>query len=149
MDKRFYVNVVNLTVGKMYSLPTLYTDRTEACIRGQNYIRNRQRENRDDVFYRVLIAENGNIAKPTYFTTEYENDDCPVGQENCFDYPNFSEWWEKGEEDEEEMPTCGNPACKQKPFELSDLYLEDLLHLVAMKAAQEDSEVSDDPEELN
>lgn len=100
MDKQFYVNVINLTVGKMYSLPTLYTDRTEACVCGQNYVRDRQRESSDEVFYRVLIAEDGHIATPNYFTVEDDEDDCdcPDGQEDCFGCPNFSECWEEGEE---------------------------------------------------
>lgn len=33
MDKKqMYVQVVNLETGKIFSLPTLYTDRTEACV---------------------------------------------------------------------------------------------------------------------
>ena len=33
MDKKqMYVQVVNLETGKVFSLPTLYTDRTEACV---------------------------------------------------------------------------------------------------------------------
>lgn len=95
MDKKFYVNVVNLTAGKMYSLPTLYTCRTEACVCGQNYVRDRQQENRDDVFYRVLIAKDGKVAKPSYFSVKDKGDcNCPDNQENCFCCPNFSECWE-------------------------------------------------------
>lgn len=108
MDKQFFVNVVNLTAGKMYSLPTLYTDRVEACVCGQNYVRDRQQENRDDVFYRVLIAKDGKVAEPSYFTVvddEDEDEDdceCPDEQEDCFGCPNFSECWEEEEEEEEE-----------------------------------------------
>ena len=68
MDKKqMYVQVINLNTGKMFSLPTLYTDRTEACVCGQNYIRDRQAENISEVlFFRVLNAgENGEIA-PEY-----------------------------------------------------------------------------------
>lgn len=67
MDK-MYVQIFNLTTGKKFSLPTLYTNRTEACVCGQNYIRDRQQENYDTVFYRVLIAEDGKVAEPSYFT---------------------------------------------------------------------------------
>ena len=104
MNKQFYVNVVNLTAGKMYSLPTLYTDRTEACVCGQNYVRDRQQENYDDVFYRVLIANDGKVLAPSYFTIEEDEDDydCPDEQEDCFGCPHFSDCWEEGEEDEEE-----------------------------------------------
>lgn len=76
MDNQFFVNVVNLTIGKTYSLPTLYTDRIEACICGQNYVRDHQQENDDDVFYRVLIANDSKVAIPSYFTmAEDERDD--------------------------------------------------------------------------
>lgn len=106
MNKQFYVNVVNLTAGKMYSLPTLYTDRTEACVCGQNYVRDRQQENHDDVFYRVLIAMDGKVLAPSYFTVEEDEDEddweCSDEQENCFGCPHFSDCWEEGEEDEEE-----------------------------------------------
>lgn len=74
MNKQFFVEVVNLTVGKMYSLPTLYTDRTEACVCGQNYVRDRQQENHDDVFYRVLLAKDGKVAEPSYFTVVNDKD---------------------------------------------------------------------------
>ena len=134
MDKKqMFVQVVNLTEGKVFSLPTLYTDRTEACVCGQNYIRDRQAENFGDMlFFRVLNArENGEVA-PEYYL------------------------WDDQLEEEEDEFNWDDPACqssrKQKPFELSDLCLEDLLHIVAMKAAQEDSEeaeVFDDPEEPN
>ena len=69
MDKKqMYVQVINLNTGKMFSLPTLYTDRTEACVCGQNYIRDRQAENLSEtLFFRVLdVRENGEIA-PEYY----------------------------------------------------------------------------------
>ena len=75
MDKQFYVNVVNLTTGKIFSLPTLYTYRAEACICGQNYVRDHWQENHDDVFYRVLIAEDGKVAEPSCFTVVGDEDE--------------------------------------------------------------------------
>ena len=118
MDKQFYVEVVNLTIGKMYSLPTLYTDRTEACVCGQNYVRDRQQESRDDVFYRVLLAKNGKVTEPSYFTVvddedEDEDDEaCPhPEQECCEDCPFYSECWEEDEEEEEaEEPSSDSLA---------------------------------------
>lgn len=66
MDKQYFVNVVNLRTGNIFSLPTLYTDRTEACVCGQNYIRDRQVEDGyTPLFFRVLIAKNGQVA-PKY-----------------------------------------------------------------------------------
>lgn len=82
MDKKqMYVQVVNLNTGKVFSLPTLYTDRTEACVCGQNYCRDRQAEDRFSLlFFRVLNSYDGKVAEPF----------------NIYD------------EEEEEMPICGD-----------------------------------------
>lgn len=80
-QKQMYVQVVNLETGKIFSLPTLYTDRIEACVCGQNYVRDRQAEDPcSELFFRVLIAEDGEIDL------------------------SYSMW----DDDEEEMPTCGD-----------------------------------------
>lgn len=56
--KQMYVQVVNLNTGKIFSLPTLYTDRTEACVCGQNYVRDRQAEDPcSKLFFRVLFVD--------------------------------------------------------------------------------------------
>ena len=86
MDKKqMYVQVVNLNTGKMFSLPTLYTDRTEACVCGQNYVRDRQAENMSEMlFFRVLdVRENGEIA-PEYYLW----DDQLEEEEDDFDWEN-------------------------------------------------------------
>jgi len=86
MDKKqMYVQVVNLNTGKMFSLPTLYTDRTEACVSGQNYIRDRQTENPSElIFFRVLdVREDGEIA-PEYYLW----DDQLEEEEDDFDWEN-------------------------------------------------------------
>lgn len=73
MDKKqMYVQVVNLETGKIFSLPTLYTDRTEACICGQNYVRDRQAEDPcSEIFFRVVAdLEKHNVCE-----------DC---KEDCF-----------------------------------------------------------------
>ena len=62
MNKQYFVNVVNLETGKVFSLPTLYTDRVEACVCGQNYVRDRQAEDPcSELFFRVLIAKDGQV----------------------------------------------------------------------------------------
>ena len=67
MDKQYFVNVVNLKTGKIFSLPTLYTDRTEACVCGQNYCRDRQVEDPcSELFFRVLIAKDGQVLPEDY-----------------------------------------------------------------------------------
>lgn len=104
MDKQFFVQVVNLNEGKIFSLPTLYTDRTEACVCGQNYIRDRQAEDYSvNLFFRVLISENG-VIPPACSLWDDEDDedrDC-----NCFDCPHcgscFGESVDEPNDDEED-----------------------------------------------
>ena len=106
MDKQYFVNVVNLETGKVFSLPTLYTDRTEACVCGQNYVRDRQAEEPwAKLFFRVLIAKDGQVA-PSYslWEEEEEEDDeaCPhPEQESCEDCPFYSECWDFDDEEPE------------------------------------------------
>ena len=105
MNKQYFVNVVNLETGKIFSLPTLYTDRTEACICGQNYVRDRQAEDRQALlFFRVLIAKDGQVA-PSYSLWEEEEEDdeaCPhPEQESCEDCPFYSECWDFDDEEPE------------------------------------------------
>ena len=75
MNKQYFVNVVNLETGKVFSLPTLYIDRVEACICGQNYVRDRQAEDPcTELFFRVLIAKDGQVLAP-YSLWEDEDED--------------------------------------------------------------------------
>jgi hypothetical protein len=73
---RMFVQVVNLAEGKVFSLPTLYTDRTEACVCGQNYIRDRQAENKAEMlFFRVLNAGSDGSVSPSYELWDDEDED--------------------------------------------------------------------------
>ena len=95
MDKKqMYVQVINLETGKVFSLPTLYTDRTEACVCGQNYVRDRQAEDRQVLlFFRVLNSYDGKVAEPfniydeeeeeLHPICEYDEDDCDGVCEHC------------------------------------------------------------------
>ena len=112
--KRMFVQVVNLTEGKVFSLPTLYTDRTEACVCGQNYIRDRQTENMSEVlFFRVLNVRPDGTVAPSYDLWDDEDEDeddeaCPhPEQECCEDCPFYSECWEFDDEDSDEEPEHG------------------------------------------
>lgn len=103
---RMFVQVVNLTEGKVFSLPTLYTDRTEACVCGQNYIRDRQAENKFELlFFRVLnVHPDGSVAPSYDLWDEDEDDDeaCPhPEQECCEDCPFYSECWDFGDDDDD------------------------------------------------
>ena len=77
MDKKqMYVQVVNLETGKIFSLPTLFTDRVEACVCGQNYIRDRQAEDPcSEIFFRVLISEDGTVNDSYNMWDEEEEDE--------------------------------------------------------------------------
>lgn len=77
MDKKqMYVQVVNLETGKIFSLPTLFTDRVEACVCGQNYIRDRQAEDPcSEIFFRVLISEDGTVNKSYNMWDEEEDEE--------------------------------------------------------------------------
>ena len=83
--KRMFVQVVNLNEGKVFSLPTLYTDRVEACVCGQNYIRDRQAEDYSvNLFFRVLISKDGTIP-PAYSLWDDEDEDEDE-EENDFNW---------------------------------------------------------------
>lgn len=112
MDKKqMYVQVINLNTGKMFSLPTLYTDRTEACVCGQNYIRDRQTENPSELlFFRVLDVRSDGSVAPSYELWEDEegededegDEPCPhPEQESCEDCPFYSECWYFDDEEPE------------------------------------------------
>ena len=116
--KQMFVQVVNITEGKVFSLPTLYTDRAEACVCGQNYIRDRQAEDRAAlIFFRVLNADPDGSISPSYNLWDEEDEDedededddddddevCPhPEQENCAGCPFCSECWSLDDEDDEE-----------------------------------------------
>ena len=74
-NKQMFIEVVNLETGKIFSLPTLYTDRTEACICGQNYIRDRQAEDPcSEIFFCVLFSEDGTVNESQNMLDEDEDD---------------------------------------------------------------------------
>lgn len=109
---RMFVQVVNLTKGKVFSLPTLYTDRAEACVCGQNYIRDRQAENKfETLFFRVLnVHPDGSVALSYDLWDDEDEDDeaCPhPEQECCEDCPFYSDCWEFDDEDDDEEPEHG------------------------------------------
>ena len=85
MNVRYFVQVVDLNTGEMFSLPTLYTDRTEACVCGQNYIRDCQAEDKFSLlFFRVLISYDNNVAEPIYFTRVRIDEDKSNSEESNF-----------------------------------------------------------------
>lgn len=138
MDKKqMFVQVVNLTEGKVFSLPTLYTDRTEACVCGQNYIRDRQAENMSEtLFFRVLdVHPDGSVA-PSYDLWDDEDEDeddeaCPhPEQECCEDCPFYSECWEFDDEDNDEEPEHGESV-------FGGMLVTELINLLKSEAPEE------------
>lgn len=103
MNKQFFVQVVNLNEGKIFSLPTLYTDRTEACVCGQNYIRDRQAEDYFvNLFFRVLTSENGTIPPACSLWDDEDEDEI---EEDDFDWDNPAcQTSHKPDNDEEPLP---------------------------------------------
>ena len=105
-NKQMYVQVLNLNTGKMFSLPTLYTDRVEACVCGQNYVRDRQAEDPSSMlFFRVLyVRENGETAPEYYLWDDqleeeeddfdWENPACQASHEDDAEEPNYRELME-------------------------------------------------------
>ena len=88
MDKKqMYVQVINLETGKIFSLPTLYTDRVEACVCGQNYVRDRQAEDPcSELFFRVLFVDsmwNNDEDEELHSICDYDEDDCDGECERC------------------------------------------------------------------
>lgn len=69
--KNFVVEMVNLNAGKIFYLPTTFADRAEACVGGQNYVRDRQGENHDLIFFRVLDSSSVKNFNPGYFNIEW------------------------------------------------------------------------------
>ena len=136
---RMFVQVVNLTEGKIFSLPTLYTDRTEACVCGQNYIRDRQAENKSELlFFRVLnVRPDGSIA-PSYdlWDDEDDGDDedetCPHPEQECCEgCPFYSECWNFGDDDDnDEEPEHGESV-------FGGMLVTELIDLLRSKAPEE------------
>ena len=140
--KRMFVQVVNLTEGKVFSLPTLYTDRTEACVCGQNYIRDRQAENMSEtLFFRVLdVHPDGSVA-PSYDLWDDEDEDeddeaCPhPEQECCEDCPFYSECWGFDDEDNDEEPEHGESV-------FGGMLVTELINLLKSEAPEEPNYVN-------
>lgn len=111
--EEYVVEVVNLTQGKFYYLSKPYFDRVTACVYGQDYVRDHRQENKDLIYFRVVVKSTVKSFTPVNFNINWydgeecscspiEETPCPEDQENCFQCPKFSQCWE--EEEEEEAP---------------------------------------------
>ena len=137
MDKQYFVNVVNLETGKIFSLPTLYTDRTKACVCGQNYVRDRQAEEPwAKLFFRVLIAKDGQVAPEDYLW-----DDQLEEEEDDFDWEDPS-CQSSRKTNGEDRKTNGEDFALQMVMGLVDYICEHC------PAASEASEASEEPNYL-
>ena len=52
----FNIQFVNVKIGKIFTLTAPHTDRAEACVYGQNYVRDRQQEDGTLLYFRVVNA---------------------------------------------------------------------------------------------
>lgn len=98
MNKTFKNQFFNITTGEVFSLPTLYTDRVEACVCGQNYCRDRQQEDGTALFFRVLVADNEyepyQQVRPICGECDNDCQFCPTNYEEDSEEPDFSEFEE-------------------------------------------------------
>ena len=94
MDKTFKVQFVNATTGVVFTLPTPYADRVEACVCGQNYCRDRQQEDGTVLFFRVVDhTEKNPYPQVQPICGECDND-CPTNCEEDSEEPDFTEFEE-------------------------------------------------------
>ena len=107
----YHIQMFNLSRSKVFALPSEYSDWTEACMEGQKYIFNRQEENNEALFFRVVDNCDFIPEEEEEEETKLYNEvgsACPEDQENCFLCPKFSQCWE--EEEEEEEPSSDSLA---------------------------------------
>ena len=83
MDKTFKVQFVNVTTGVVFTLPTPYADRVEACVCGQNYCRDRQQEDGTILFFRVVDPTEKNPYPQVHPICDCDEDDCDGVCERC------------------------------------------------------------------
>ena len=112
--EEYVVEVVNLTQGKLYYLSKPYFDRVTACVYGQDYVRDHRQENKDLIYFRVVVKSTVKSFTPVNFNIDWydgeecscnpiEETPCPEDQNDCFQCPKFSQCWEEVvEEDDEE-----------------------------------------------
>ena len=71
----FKTEFANLRSGEIFRLPTSYSNRVDACVCGQNYVRDRHTEDPcSEIFFRVLISEDGTVNKSYNMWDEEEDD---------------------------------------------------------------------------
>lgn len=85
--EKYVVEVVNLTQGKLYYLRKSFFDRAEACVYGQDYVRDHRQENKDLIYFRVVIESTIKDFTPVNFNIEWhngENYSCsPIEETPC------------------------------------------------------------------
>ena len=97
--KKMQIQFFNIRTQKFFVLPTIYTDRVEACVCGQNYCRDRQDEDDTNLFFRVV-----DYIEPN----EDEGEECPHPEQECCEgCPFYSECWNFGDDDNDEEPEHG------------------------------------------
>ena len=83
--KQFQIQFFNSMSKKEFILPTIFTDRVEACVHGQDYCRDRQDEDDTILFFRVV----------NYIETneeEEDEDECLYPErEDCDGCPYYDE----------------------------------------------------------
>ena len=99
-NKKMKIQFYNSRTGEVFELSTIYTDRVEACVCGQNYCRDRQQEDGTTLFFRVIDHTEENPYLQAQLICNSDCFDCP----NCDTCPGENvddpDW--NDEEDSEE-----------------------------------------------
>lgn len=75
--EEYVVEVVNLTQGKLYYLSKPHFDRVAACAYGQDYVRDHRQENKDLIYFRVVVKSTVKSFTPVNFNIEwYDGEEC-------------------------------------------------------------------------
>ena len=75
--EEYVVEVVNLTQGKLYHLSKSFFDRAAACVYGQDYVRDHRQENKDLIYFRVVVKSTIKSFTPVNFNIDW------WGEEEC------------------------------------------------------------------
>jgi len=85
--EEYVVEVVNLTQGKLYYLSKPHFDRAAACVYGQDYVRDHRQENKDLIYFRVVVKSTVKSFTPVNFNIDwYDGEECscsPVEEIPC------------------------------------------------------------------
>ena len=90
----YQIQFINSKTNKIFHLSSTYADRTEACVCGQNYCRDRQQEDGTVLFFRVVDRTEKNPYPQVQPLFGECDNDCPTNCEEDSEEPVFTEFEE-------------------------------------------------------